>query len=314
MKKFFAALLALISMLTASAFAEDKLSIVCTTFPQYDWVRQILGTHVDDVELTLLLDNGIDLHNYQPTAADIAKISSSDLFIYVGGESDGWVADVLDAAQNPNLKAISMLASVEAKEEEVVEGMQETEDEEESEDEPEYDEHVWLSLRNAKTICETITDALCAFDPANAVDYSANDVIYAEQLSALDVKYQEITNNSARRTILFADRFPFRYLADDYSLTYYAAFVGCSAETEASFETIAFLAQKVDELELPVVLTIEGDNHAIAETVVANTQTKDQKIMVMNSIQSVTMSDIQDGRTYLGIMTDNLDVLKAALQ
>lgn len=127
MKKILAALLALISMMTASAFAEDKLSIVCTTFPQYDWVRQILGAHADDVELTLLLDNGIDLHNYQPTAADIAKISSSDLFIYVGGESDGWVDDVLEAAQNPNLKAISMLASVEAKEEEVVEGMQETE-------------------------------------------------------------------------------------------------------------------------------------------------------------------------------------------
>ena len=181
-------------------------------------------------------------------------------------------------------------------------------------EETEYDEHVWLSLRNAKMICETITDALCALDPAHAVDYRANDVVYEDQLSALDVKYQEVTNNSARRTILFADRFPFRYLADDYSLTYYAAFVGCSAETEASFETIAFLAKKVDELKLPVVLTIEGDNHAIAETVVANTQAKDQKIMTMNSIQSVTANDMEDGVTYLGIMTDNLDVLRAALQ
>ena len=293
MKKILAALLALISMMTASAFAEDKLSIVCTTFPQYDWVRQILGAHADDVELTLLLDNGIDLHNYQPTAADIAKISSSDLFIYVGGESDGWVDDVLEAAQNPNLKAISMLASVEAKEEEVVEGMQET-------------EHDHDHSKEVST-----------FEDNQVQDRALSDWAGDWQSAypfALDVKYQEVTNNSARRTILFADRFPFRYLADDYSLTYYAAFVGCSAETEASFETIAFLAKKVDELKLPVVLTIEGDNHAIAETVVANTQAKDQKIMTMNSIQSVTANDMEDGVTYLGIMTDNLDVLRAALQ
>ena len=347
MKKILAALLALISMMTASAFAEDKLSIVCTTFPQYDWVRQILGAHADDVELTLLLDNGIDLHNYQPTAADIAKISSSDLFIYVGGESDGWVGDVLATAQNPNLKTVNMLESVEAKEEETVEGMQEEEHdhdhgeeftEEDIEDrtladlapasldkegildmltdhehEVEYDEHVWLSLRNAEKLTQVIADALSELDPDNDAVYQENAGNYIAQLNELDNQYKDAVTSGQRKTILFADRFPFRYLADDYGLTYYAAFVGCSAETEASFETIAFLAKKVDELKLPVVLTIEGDNHSIAKTVVSSTQEKNQKILVMNSLQSVTANDIADGESYLGIMTENLEVLKEAL-
>ena len=491
MKKIIAILMACLFVLSfTTAFAESKttLSIVCTTFPQYDWVRQILGDRVSDVDLTLLLDNGVDLHNYQPTADDIIKIAQSDLFIYVGGESDGWVEDVLATAQNPNLKTVNMLASVEAKEEETVEGMQEEEhdhdhDEEftaediedrtladfagewvslwpmmkdgeldeycahkaEEDDDPattaetyrekytgswecdvkdisvkdntitfnyldgttvsaeyryagfatktsdsgkisvryqfetdsadapkyvqfndhghepgaaehfhlyfgndgfdailestassyfapaaldkegildmlmghehevEYDEHVWLSLRNAETLTQTIADTLGELDSDNASVYQENAKSYIAQLSELDNQYKDAVKNGQRKTILFADRFPFRYLADDYGLTYYAAFVGCSAETEASFETIAFLAKKVDELKLPVVLTIEGDNHSIAETVVSSTQEKNQQILVMNSLQSVTEKDIADGESYLGIMTENLEVLKEAL-
>ena len=491
MKKIIAILMAclfILSFTTAFAESEKTLSIVCATFPQYDWVRQILGDHVNDVDLTLLLDNGVDLHNYQPTADDIIKIAQSDLLIYVGGESDGWVEDVLATAQNPNLKTVNMLESVEAKEEETVEGMQEEEhdhdhDEEftqediedrtladfagewlslwpmmkdgeldeycahkaEEDDDPaataetyrekytkswecdvkdisvkdntitfnyldgktvsaeyryagfatktsdsgkisvryqfetdssdapryvqfsdhghepgaaehfhlyfgsdgfdaimesttssyfapasldkegildmlmghehevEYDEHVWLSLRNAETLTQTIADTLGELAPDNASVYQENAKSYIAQLSELDNQYKDAVKNGQRKTILFADRFPFRYLADDYGLTYYAAFVGCSAETEASFETIAFLAKKVDELKLPVVLTIEGDNHSIAETVVSSTQEKNQKILVMNSLQSVTANDIADGESYLGIMTENLEVLKEAL-
>mgnify|MGYP004498049929 CR=1 FL=1 len=491
MKKIIAILMACLFVLSfATAFAESEktLSIVCATFPQYDWVRQILGDRADDVDLTLLLDNGVDLHNYQPTADDIIKIAQSDLFIYVGGESDGWVDDVLATAQNPNLKAVSMLESVEAKEEETVEGMQEEEHDHDhahdeafteadiedrtladfagewvslwpmmkdgeleeycahkAEDAPsmtaedyrekyivswacnvkdvsvtgnsitfnyldgttasaeyryagfatktsdsgkisvryqfetdsveapkyvqfndhghepgaaehfhlyfgnngfdalmestassyfapasldkegilemlmghehevEYDEHVWLSLRNAETLTQTITNVLCELDSANAPVYQENAANYIAKLNDLDNQYKDAVANGQRTTILFADRFPFRYLADDYGLTYYAAFVGCSAETEASFETIAFLAKKVDELKLPVVLTIVGANHAIAETVVSSTQAKNQKILTMNSIQSVTESDIADGASYLGIMTENLVVLKEAL-
>ena len=319
MKKIIAILMAclfVLSFTTAFAEREKTLSIVCTTFPQYDWVRRILGDHVNGVDLTLLLGSGVDLHSYQPTADDIIKIAQSDLFIYVGGESDGWVDDALAAAQNPSLKAISMLESVDAKEEEMVEGMQEEEHDHEEghdHDEIEYDEHVWLSLRNAETLTQIIADALCELDSANAPVYRENAANYIAKLNELDNQYNDVIANGARTTILFADRFPFRYLADDYGLAYYAAFVGCSAETEASFETIAFLAKKVDELKLPVVLTIEGANHAIAETVVSSTQAKNQKILTMNSIQSVTESDIADGASYLGIMTENLVVLKEAL-
>ena len=321
MKKITAILMAclfVLSFTTAFAESEKTLSIVCTTFPQYDWVRQILGDRVNDVDLTLLLDNGIDLHNYQPTAGDIIRIARCDLFIYTGGESDGWVDDVLATAQNPRMKIVNLLASVEAKEEETVEGMQEEdhdhdEHDEHAHDEIEYDEHVWLSLRNAETLIETIANTLCELDAANAPAYQENAANYIAQLSELDNQYKDVVANGQRTTILFADRFPFRYLADDYGLTYYAAFAGCSAETEASFETIAFLAQKVDELQLPAVLTIEGANHAIAETVVASTQAKNQVILTMNSIQSVTAKDAQNGESYLGIMADNLNVLKEAL-
>lgn len=317
MKKLFALLMALVfacTFLTALCETAAPLRIVCTTFPQFDWTRQLLGDRADDVELTLLLDNGIDLHNYQPTADDIIKIARSDLFIYVGGESDAWVNDLLETSQNSHVKALSMLACVDAKEEEAVEGMQEEAHEcGHAHHGAEYDEHVWLSLRNAQTITRAILEALCEADPAHAETYRANADAYIAQLAELDAQYADMVRHAARTAILFADRFPFRYLADDYGLTYYAAFAGCSAETEASFKTIAFLAKKVDELNLPAVLAIEGGNHAIAETVVASTQTKDQVILSMNSLQSMTEADVQRGESYLSVMTQNLAILTQSL-
>lgn len=312
MKKHASLLMALVllsSLFSAVGKAETPLRIVCTTFPQYDWTRCILGDRVNDVELVLLLDNDIDLHNYQPTADDIIKIARSDLFVYVGGESDKWVGDVLQAAQHPNRKVISMLEAVAAKEEETVEGMQA----EAHDHEAEYDEHVWLSLRNAEAITRVLADALCELEPPRAELYRANARAYIDQLAVLDAQYSDMVHSADRTTILFADRFPFRYLADDYGLTYYAAFNGCSAETEAIFQTIVFLARKVDELHLPVVLTIEGGNPSIAETVVASTQTRNQTILSMNSLQAVTEAEVARGESYLGVMTRNLETLTQAL-
>lgn len=292
------------------------LKIVTTIFPEYDWVREILGDKADHAEVTMLLDNGVDLHSYQPTADDIIKISDCDLFIYVGGESDGWVEDALKEATNQNMKVINLLDVLgeQVKEEEVVEGMEGEEEEEADEEEgPEYDEHVWLSVKNAGTLCNAITDALEEIDPANKDTYAANAASYLEKLAALDGEYQTVVDNAARKTVLFGDRFPFRYLVDDYGLSYYAAFAGCSAETEASFETISFLAQKVDELKLPCVLTIEGAKHKIAETIVQNTAEKNQSILTLDSMQSTTSTDVANGTTYLSVMESNLDVLKQAL-
>jgi len=293
----------------------DQLRIVCTIFPEYDWARQILGDQAGRAELTMLLDSGVDLHSYQPTTDDIIKISTCDLFIYVGGESDAWVEDALKEAANQDMVVIDLLDVLGAgvKEEEVVEGMEAEEESGAAEEGPEYDEHVWLSLKNAKALCAYIAEQLCAADPANADAYAANVNAYLEQLDQLDRDYQTAVNSAVCRTLLFGDRFPFRYLADDYGLDYYAAFVGCSAETEASFETVAFLAGKVDELGLTSVMTIEGAQHKIAETIVQNTANKDQQILTLDSLQAVTASDVAAGATYLAIMRSNLAVLKDAL-
>lgn len=297
-----------------TASDDTKLSIVTTIFPEYDWVREIVGEKADHAEITMLLDSGVDLHSYQPTAADMIKISDCDLFIYVGGESDRWVADALQEAVNKDMVVLNLLDVLgdRVEEEKIVEGM-EADEEKGEEDGPEYDEHVWLSLKNAEVLCSAISDALQQIDPANKDIYAANAAAYTQKLAALDAKYQAAVDTAARKTILFGDRFPFRYLADDYGLSYYAAFVGCSAETEASFETVSFLARKVDELNLPCVLTIEGAQRKIAETIVQNTAEKNQRVLVMDSIQATTAQDAANGTTYLSVMEQNLSVLNEAL-
>lgn len=291
-------------------------SIVCTTFPQYDWIRNIIGDDSDKFQLTMLLDQGTDLHSYQPTAEDIAKIADADMFVYVGGESDGWVESALKEATNKDMKVVNMLDALgtAVKVEEVVPGMQAEEGEETEEGEgPENDEHVWLSLRNAVTLTDALSENIQEIDPANKEDYVENAGKYVDKLNDLDGRYALTISKGKRQAILFGDRFPFRYMADDYGLTYYAAFVGCSAESEASFETITFLAHKVDELKLPVILTIEGADHNIAESIKNATESKNQEILTMNSMQSVTAEDVADGETYLNMMEDNLNVLSQAL-
>lgn len=334
MKKIIAAATALLvaaGMFTGCGASEkptaqgDKLKIVMTIFPEYDWTREILGDQSERAEVTMLLDNGVDLHSYQPTADDLIKIAECDLFIYVGGESDGWVESALASTSNPDRAVINLIDTLgdSVKLEEVVEGMQETEhDHEEDEDhahdvdeqEAETDEHVWLSLGNAQAVCQKIAEKLGEIDPEHEQAYTQNALVYIDQLAALDAKYQAAVDAANNKTLVFGDRFPFRYLTEDYGLDYYAAFVGCSAEAEASFETIRFLAEKTDALGLSHVLTIENPNHKIAETVVANTSSKNQQVLSMDSMQSVTSKDVAAGATYLSIMEHNLDVLTQALQ
>ncbi len=301
-----------------------KLQIVTTIFPEYDWVMNILGYDQEKADVTMLLDTGVDLHSFQPTAADILKISTCDLFIYVGGESDEWVDDALQEAVNKDMLVINLLEVLgdAVKEEEVIEGMEEEDhdyDEEEEhdgghdEEETEYDEHVWLSLRNASVIVKSISEAVQKLDPANSEEYAKNTEEYIKKLQDLDKRYSAAVSGASQTTLLFGDRFPFRYLVDDYGLSYYAAFVGCSAETEASFATITFLSQKVDELSLNAVMTIEGRDHRIAQTIVQNTESKDQQILTMDSMQATTAKDAANGATYLSIMEKNLSVLEAAL-
>lgn len=324
----------------------NKISIVCTTFPQYDWVKNILGEEAEGFDVTLLLDNGVDMHSYQPAVKDIATAGSSDLFIYVGGESDTWVEDALKEAKNKDLKAINLMETLDnfVKEEEVVEGMQEERkslghsheksskekqeqiqkesyensqeingQKEAADEEPEYDEHIWLSIRNAEIMVKNIEKAIEQLDSDNAKVYQNNAENYIKKLDTLDKQYANTIQNAKYKAILFGDRFPFRYMVDDYDLKYYAAFAGCSAETMAGFETVTFLAKKADELQLPVILTIENSDGRIAEAVKSNTTKKNQKILAMNSLQSVTKEQLADGITYLQVMQENLSVLSEAL-
>ena len=332
-----------------------KLSVVCTIFPEYDWIRELVGDKKDNYEITYLMDKGVDLHSYQPTAEDIAKIANCDLFVYVGGESDGWVKDALKESKNDKMQVVNLLEALgnNVKEEEVVEGMQEEDehdhdhgkkedadhDHEHKEDadhdhehkddadhdhdhdedghhhdEVEYDEHVWLSLRNASSLVNELAARLQIIDPENKDYYAGTAAEYTSKLGDLDSRYLAAVKKAKNKTVLFGDRFPFRYLVDDYGLKYYAAFVGCSAETEASFETVAFLAKKADELKLNNVLVIENSDQKIAKKIVETTKAKDQKIVEMNSMQSVTTDQIADGATYLGIMEANLKALEAALK
>lgn len=297
----------------ASLADNGTVSVVTTIFPIYDWTKQVLGEETD-AELTFLLSTGVDLHSYQPTAADLLKLATCDLFIYVGGESDEWAEDALAEAANPNMIALNLMDVLgeDLAEEELVEGM-EGEAEEDS-DEIEYDEHIWLSLKNAEKLVQAISDAMAEIDPENAESYAANADNYVNQLSDLDAAYADAVSAGERDTLLFGDRFPFRYLTEDYDLNYYAAFSGCSAETEASFETVVFLANKVDELNLPAVLTIENSDGRIAQTIVENTSSKDQAILAMDSMQGTTGRDATDGASYLDIMKSNLNILKQALQ
>lgn len=291
---------------------DGTLRIVTTIFPIRDWTVNVLGDRADAADVRLLVDNGVDLHSFQPTVADVAAIADCDLFVYIGGESDRWVSDALEKMPNPDRVALNLMDALgkAAREEESVEGMQ-------TEEEPEdaaLDEHIWLSLQNAETLCAAIRDALITLDPAHAASYRAGCAAYSEQLAALDAAYRRTVESAPVRTLLFADRFPFRYLTEDYGLSYYAAFSGCSAETEASFETIAFLAKKADELGLKAILKIETSDGRIAETVAQNTAARDQKILTLDSMQSVTAADMENGETYLAVMERNLAVLGEALQ
>ena len=294
---------------------QEPVHIVTTVFPEYDWVQSIIASNPGEMEVTLLVDNGVDLHSYQPSVDDIIKISTCDLFIYVGGESDKWVSDALAQTSNKNRTVIRLLDVLgdAVREEEEVEGMQQEPEKEAGKDGPEYDEHVWLSLKNASKIVDKISECLQKLDEKNAAHYKENANIYKEKLNTLDAEYMALTKDAPIKTLLFGDRFPFRYLTEDYGLSYYAAFPGCSAETEASFNTITFLSEKLNGLSLPAVLTLENSDAEIAETIVKTSGREDVKILALDSLQSVTSKDIKDGETYLSLMKDNLEVLKTAL-
>lgn len=287
----------------------DKITIVSTNFPGYDFARAV-GT--DNIDLTMLLKPGSESHSYDPTPKDRIKIENSDIFIYTGGESDEWIKNILESIDTSNMKIIRMMDLVEIKEEEIVEGMQteEEHDHEHDHDEKEYDEHVWTSPVNAKKIVEIIKDTLIEIDTENKEKYQNNENKYIEKLDQIDSQIKDIVSSAKRTELVFADRFPFRYFVDEYSLTYKAAFPGCSSDTEASAKTIAYLINKIKKDNIPVVFYLELSNQKIADILVEETNAKK---LEFHSAHNITKKEFDSGITYVDIMNKNIINLKEAL-
>lgn len=316
-RKLFAAVTILVLIVSAAGCSKTQqasskgISVVCATAPLYDWTRKITeGT--DGTDLSLIIGNGTDLHSFQPSAKDIISIKNADVLVYVGGESDGWIRDALKDPANKNRQVVCLMDILKDAivEEEIVEGMQGEEEDghEEHEEGPEYDEHVWMSLRLTRRSCKAIEEALEKVSSSNAAKYKANLDAYDKKLSELDKQYEEMVKGARLDTMVVCDRYPFRYLAEDYKLKYSAAFVGCSAETEASFETVKFLADKVKALDSKAVLIIDNSDGKLAKTVLETAGKSSVKVEVLDSMQSCG-ADLD----YIRTMTENLEKLKTAL-
>jgi zinc transport system substrate-binding protein len=282
-----------------------KIKIISTIFPFYDFAKQIAG---DKADVSMLLKPGSEPHAFEPSASDILNIKNCDLFLYVGGESDIWVDEILKSTQNIN--AIRLIDVVEKVEEETVEGMQSEEAEEEGEEETEYDEHIWTSIDNAITISERIKDFLVEIDKTNEDYYQNNFADYKENLVMLKNDFDEMFKNASTKELIFGDRFPFRYFKEEFNLTYYAAFPGCSSETEASLKTVAFLVNKIREDDVKTVFYLENSNHIIAEKLADETGAK---IAMLHSCHNVSKRQFDDDITYIDLMRENLKTLKEGL-
>lgn len=278
----------------------SKLQIVCTSFPAYDFVREIAG---DNAELRLLIKPGSEVHSYEPTPKDMIRIQQCDLFICNGGESEQWV----DSLITPELNTIHMMDCVDAVEESH-EGIYAAEHE--YGEEAELDEHVWTSPLNAIRISGAICNELCRLDEANAEEYTARFTAYKSQLLTLDREFRQAVKDSGKHTLVFADRFPMRYFALEYGLDCYAAFPGCSSETEPSAKTVAYLIDRVREDSIPAVLYMEFSNQKMADVICEDTGCKK---LPFYSAHSVSAQQFEDGVTYLDLMRMDLNSLKEAL-
>ena len=311
MKKLYSVLLALFLIFCAGgcgtqpADPQSGLSIVTTVFPAYDFARQIAG---ERAEVTLLLPPGAEAHSFEPTAKDMARIQSADLFFRNGGESEAWAEKLLDSGES--IRSLAMLDCVDALEEELAEGMQSSHEEHGEDDETEYDEHVWTSPRNAVRICEELCAELCEIDPEGESFYRENLRSYSEKLQALDAAFRLAVDEGRFHTVIFADRFPVRYFVEEYSLTYYAAFPGCAEDTEPSAKTVAFLIDRVRQEGLPAVFYIEFSNEKMADMICEDTGCEK---LLFHSCHNVSADELRAGVGYLELMQKNLEALKEAL-
>lgn len=285
---------------------DKRLKVVATVFAEYDFLRNIAG---DRISLEMLMLPGADLHTFDPTPKDIMQVQEADLFVTIGGESDAWADKIIESVDSKNLQTIRLMDCVDhVVEEDVVEGMEAEGEQEEGE--KEFDEHVWTSPPNAIQIVESLCEKLCSMDQENKGFYRENAALYIEKLQDLDASFRQLMENGVRKEIIVADRFPFRYFADAYGLDYYAAFPGCSTQTGASAETIAFLIRKVEEDKIPVVFHMELSSELMCNTICDETGAKKAQL---NAVHNISRQDFDKGIGYLELMQENVAALKEAL-
>lgn len=323
MKRLLCALLAGLMLWGLCACAperqeSDKLQVVCTLFPYYDFARVIGG---DEAEVTLLVAAGRETHSFEPTPLDVIRVSEADVFLYNGGESEQWVEDILSSAGGNIPVTAAMMDLVDLQSEEIVEGMQVSghhdhdedsghHEEEEDSDEVAYDEHIWTSPVVAQSICRGICDALCKADREHAEEYASRTEEYVAQLGELDAAFRKIVENARRDTLIFGDRFPLLYFCKTYGLHYRAAFHGCAGDTEPSLATLKYLIDKVREENIPVVYTIELSSQKVARAIA---ETTGVKVVTFHSCQQITRDEFNSGTSYLDLMWDNAEALREGL-
>ena len=281
-------------------------SVVCTDFPCYDFARAVIG---DSANITLLIRPGAEVHSYEPSPSDIRAIAECDLFIYIGGESDAWVDDILSSFGTAAPQTLRLIDCVHTLEEETQEGMT-VHEHADNETETEYDEHIWTSPVNAGIMVGAICETLCAVSPENRESYIGNADSYKDEIAAVDTEFREIADNAARHEMIFADRFPFLYFVREYGIDYYAAFPSCSAESEPSAKTMAYLIDKIKDDDIPVIYTIEMSNQRTAKVIAEETGAK---IRTFYSIQNVSAADFAAGETYVSLMRKNVEALREGL-
>lgn len=310
---------------------DAKLRVVTTLFPYYDFVRQTAG---DRVDLTLVVPAGMDSHSFEPTPADMRTIQAADVLIYNGGSMEQWVTDVLDAIDTSQMDVVRMMDYVDVVEEEIVEGMEdEAHDHDHAADiedhghdhdhatdiedhghgydhAEDYDEHIWTSPVNAMRLVAVIRDTLVEADQEHKEDYQVGADSYLRQLQEIDDGFRAVSAARRRGTIVVGDKFPFRYLADEYGLDYRAAFSGCSTDTEPSARTIAYLIDKVRDEQIPVVYYLELSSHRVSEIIGEETGAA---VLLLHSCHNVTRAELEGGVTYVDLMKQNIENLRKGL-
>lgn len=280
----------------------QKLKIISTVFPPYDLARQIAG---DNADISILLPPGSESHTYEPTAKEIIEIQNCDIFLYIGGENEQWAEKIISSNKSDSVKTVKLIDCVKTLEEAELH-----EEEHEEEHSHETDEHIWTSPKNEQLMLTAVYDAICEADPENKAVYTKNKDSYNRQLSELDKAYKEAVGNAKNKTIIMADKFPFRYLAEEYGLDFYAAFSSCSDESEPSAAAMTSLISKIKELKIPVVYYLEFSSTKVADTLCSETGASS---LMLHSCHNVSKEDLDKGVTYVELMKQNLENLKTAL-